>query len=151
MTHSHASRPFSTDGMVEAVCARHPRTAIDLGCGEGWLVRALASQHIDVLGIDAVQALLRAIPGLPVPDGALIVQTLHPLACADSSYHDGWREGSWDGCGDGFGAAAPRYFRTLGGGVACLAGAGLQLVQLIEPVHPHSVRPASMILVAEVA
>ncbi len=194
-----ASRVLVTDrAILETVCARHPRTAIDLGCGEGWLVRALASRHIDALGVDAVDALvqaakragpgrfltldyaavaagalteradaivcnfsllgdtsvnglLRAIPGLLTAGGALIVQTLHPLTAMGSTYRDGWREGSWSGCGDGFGSAAPWYFRTIGGWLASLSGAGLQLTQLLEPLHPHDGGPVSMILVARVA
>ncbi|TAL84812.1 MAG: methyltransferase domain-containing protein [Rhodanobacter sp.] len=198
-----ASRVRVTDhAMLAAVRAQHPCTVIDLGCGEGWLVRALAREGIDGLGVDAVAALvqaaegeghgrfltldyaavaagaltsrfdvvacnfsllggesvdavLRAIPGLLMPGGALVVQTLHPLAGAGSSpgsaYCDGWREGSWDGCGEGFGPAAPWYFRTLSGWIACLVAAGLQLVQLMEPTDPHSRRPASMILVAKAA
>ena len=56
-----ASRRLVTDAaIVAAIRARAPRRVIDLGCGEGWLARALAAQGIDVLGIDAVPALVAA-------------------------------------------------------------------------------------------
>lgn len=193
-----ASRRLATDQAVcEAVRQRHPQSVIDLGCGEGWLVRALAAEGIEVLGIDAVpalidaardagggrflaldyaqvaagalheaadvvvcnfslfgaesvDALLRAVPSLLHPGGALILQTLHPfVACGDAPYVDGWREGSWQGCGDGFGQAAPWYFRTVAGWIEALARAGLTVVQSTEPVHPASGKPLSLIVTAE--
>jgi 2-polyprenyl-3-methyl-5-hydroxy-6-metoxy-1,4-benzoquinol methylase len=191
-----ASRRLVTDAaIVAAVRARSPRSAIDLGCGEGWLVRALATQGIDVLGVDAVPALVQAaeqagdgcfvamdyaqvaagalearadvaicnfsllggesvdallcaVPRLLLPGGALLIQTLHPWsACGDAPYRDGWREGSWAGCGEGFGEAAPWYFRTFTGWMRSFAAAGLVLEWMCEPVHPQSGQPASVIFV----
>lgn len=187
-------RRVTDQAILDTVLARSPRTAIDVGCGEGWLARALAAKGVQVLGVDAVpalveaarakgggefrvlsyediasgaldqradvvvcnfsllggssvDALLAAVPDLLEPNGALIVQTLHP-AMAGEPYADGWREGSWIGCGEGFGEAAPWYFRTLGSWVAAFGQAGLSLVQLVEPVHPDTGRPASVIFVA---
>lgn len=189
------SRRLVTDqAIVDAVLARSPRTAIDVGCGEGWLARALAAQGVQVIGVDvvpalvesarakgggdfrvlsyedvaagalreradvvvcnfsllggaSVDALLAAVPGLLAPGGRLIVQTLHPLMAAEP-YADGWREGSWVGCGEGFGEAAPWYFRTLGGWVSAFERAGLGLRDVVEPLHPHTGRPASVIFIA---
>lgn len=54
-----ASRALVTDAaIVDAVRARHPRTGVDLGCGEGWLVRALAG--VDMVGVDAIAGLVDA-------------------------------------------------------------------------------------------
>ncbi|GJL56980.1 MAG: hypothetical protein NPIRA02_41120 [Nitrospirales bacterium] len=44
--------------IVEAVIAQSPRTVLDVGCGEGWLVRALGQCGIDALGIDGVPQLI---------------------------------------------------------------------------------------------
>jgi len=192
------SRRLVTDrAIVEAVLSHKPRSAIDLGCGEGWLVRALAAQGVDVLGVDVVpelieaartqgggrfqtmsyaqiaggeldakadvaicnfsllgkastEAVLAAVPGLLEPGGALLVQTLHPLAaCGELPYRDDWREGSWAGCGEGFGQAAPWYFRTLGGWLDMFAACGWLLSRIEEPLHPQSRRPASIIFVLE--
>lgn len=194
------SRKLVTDqAIVQAVLVRAPRRVIDLGCGEGWLARRLAEAGVEVLGVDAipalvmaaqaqgggefrvmsyeaiaqgglqaraevvvcnfsllggasVDALLAAVPGLLAPGGCLWVQTLHPLsALGDEPYRDGWREGSWAGCGEGFGQAAPWYFRTLGGWVASFAQAGLRLDEVREPMHPHTGRPASILFRVAVA
>ena len=189
------SRKLVTDqAIVDAVLAQSPRTVIDVGCGEGWLARALAAHGVRVIGVDvvpslvasargqgggdfrvlsyediaagalperadvvvcnfsllggaSVDALLAAVPGLLEPGGSLIVQTLHPLMAAEP-YADGWREGSWVGCGDGFGQAAPWYFRTLGGWASAFGQAGLGLRGIVEPIHPHTGRPASVIFLA---
>ncbi|RDI97459.1 methyltransferase domain-containing protein [Dyella solisilvae] len=191
------SRQLVTDrAIVDAVLAQSPRRVIDLGCGEGWLTRALADAGIAVIGVDAVPSLieaaradgggdfrvlsyaeltagalreradvvvcnfsllgedsvagvLAAVPSLLEAGGVLIVQTLHPLvATGDKPYRDGWREGSWAGCGEGFAEPAPWYFRTMGGWLAAFAKAGLHLKGMLEPIHPHTGRPASVIFLA---
>jgi len=50
-----ASRVEVTNqAIVDAVIERSPSSVLDVGCGEGWLVRRLADSGIDALGIDAV-------------------------------------------------------------------------------------------------
>lgn len=47
------SRQAGTDrAIVEAVQAHKPERVLDLGCGEGWLARALAENGVAVTGID---------------------------------------------------------------------------------------------------
>jgi len=46
--------------ILNAITAQSPRTVLDLGCGEGWLSRTLASRGIDVTGVDAVEELLES-------------------------------------------------------------------------------------------
>ncbi len=58
---SIASRSLATDtAVVEAVLDGSPRSVTDLGCGEGWLARALAHHGIEVRGYDAVGELVDA-------------------------------------------------------------------------------------------
>jgi 2-polyprenyl-3-methyl-5-hydroxy-6-metoxy-1,4-benzoquinol methylase len=200
---SIASRRLVTDqAIIAAILAREPRSVIDVGCGEGWLLRALADQpggsglqltgfdavpalvaearsagradyqvasyedlaagrisisgdvvvcNFSLLGKEPVEALIRAMPAMLTVRGVFIVQTLHPLvACGPSTYEDGWRETTWDGCGDQFTDPAPWYFRTLGSWLELLHGVGLRLRELREPLHPHTGKPASVILVADV-
>lgn len=192
-----ASRKLVTDAaIVAAALAQRPRSALDLGCGEGWLSRQLAACGIGVLGIDAVPDLIgsaqeRAGPGeryrqlsyaalaagalrerfdllvanfsllgresvveifavaptLLNPGGQLLVQTLHPLmSCGGAEYRDGWRAGTRDGFGEEFSHPAPWYFRTLESWLALYCGNGLELVGIQEPLHPHTGKPASLIL-----
>lgn len=192
------SRTRVTDAaIVVAVSDRSPASVLDIGCGEGWLARALSAHGIRVIGVDAVpalvdlatragggdfrvasydeiaagrlhvsvdvavanfaltgretvEALLRRVPWLLAPGGALIVQTVHPwLACGELPYVDGWREGSWDGFGPDFTVAPPWFFRTTGSWVALLVASGLRVVEVREPTDPVTGRPASMIFVAE--
>jgi 2-polyprenyl-3-methyl-5-hydroxy-6-metoxy-1,4-benzoquinol methylase len=196
------SRRLVTDqAIVDAIVDRHPHSVIDLGCGEGWLLRALAaslshtSPHLtgfdavpaliaqareaggaacqvatyedlaagrfnlsadvvvcnfSLLGKEPVDALLHAIPAWLSKGGALIVQTLHPLvACGAATYEDGWRATTWDGFGEQFTDPAPWYFRTLGSWLQRLRDAGLSLLEMREPLHPHTGKPASVIFVAE--
>lgn len=53
------SRRLITDqAIVDAVLDNRPRSVLDVGCGEGWLVRALTAHGIQAIGVDAVPALI---------------------------------------------------------------------------------------------
>jgi 2-polyprenyl-3-methyl-5-hydroxy-6-metoxy-1,4-benzoquinol methylase len=43
-----------------AILGRQPERVLDLGCGEGWLLRALADRGIDATGVDGDAALVVA-------------------------------------------------------------------------------------------
>lgn len=185
--------------IVDAVLSRSPTRVLDIGCGEGWLVRALSERGIDATGIDvvpsliaeataagggnfsvasyediaagsyrdevdvvvanfaliggeAVDQLIHHVPSLLVPAGALVVQTLHPVvASGDTPYVDGWRSGSWTGFSAEFTDPAPWYFRTIGSWLRLFETAGLPLVEMREPLHPVTQRPASIIYIAQCA
>ncbi|MCC2958518.1 class I SAM-dependent methyltransferase [Massilia sp. IC2-477] len=187
----------TNSAIVEAVRARAPRLGVDLGCGEGWLVRALpevamvgvdaiaglveqarsagggefrqlsyeqiaagelqlaadvAVCNFSLIGDEATRGLLRAAPSYLRPGGHLIVQTVHPVvACGDAPYVDGWREGSWAGFSSAFADAAPWYFRTVSSWIALFVEHGLQVVEMREPLHPATRKPASLILTGRLA
>lgn len=55
------SRRLATDkAIVEAVRSCAPRRVLDAGCGEGWLVRALTTEGMTVVGMDASAPLIDA-------------------------------------------------------------------------------------------
>ena len=56
-----ASRKNGTDAAIVEACRAHPgMTVLDVGCGEGWLSRALASSGATVVGVDASEPLIIA-------------------------------------------------------------------------------------------
>ncbi len=59
------SRRLVTDAaIVSAILEQKPQRVLDVGCGEGWLARALSAQGIDVTGIDASAPLIEAARAL---------------------------------------------------------------------------------------
>ena len=54
------SRKLVTDrAIVDAVTARQPDSVLDIGCGEGWLTRALVDHGVkQAIGVDAIPALI---------------------------------------------------------------------------------------------
>lgn len=190
------SRKLVTNQAIIATILRYrPQTALDLGCGEGWLARQLATHGIRVMGVDAVPALIenakrlgggefavysyeqiidgvlenqfdavvcnfsllgkesvdhlmRHIPALLNDGGHLFIQTLHPLiAGGDAPYQDGWRSGSWTGFSAEFSDPAPWYFRTMGAWIKLFLDSKLTLTELLEPLHPNTGKPVSLLLV----
>lgn len=54
------SRKLITDkAIVEVILSHSPNSVLDLGCGEGWLVRELASHVSHLVGVDVVPDLIR--------------------------------------------------------------------------------------------
>lgn len=191
------SRQLGTDGaIVEIVRALSPRSVLDMGCGEGWLVRALAAQGIEGTGMDGSAALieaarhenigvfrhlsyealvadpvqvggpfdaivcnfallgevlaplLTALRVLTLPGGHLVVQTAHPLSGGDAAYAAGWREESFSAFGVAYPSPMPWFFRPFGNWVSLLTETGWTLTHAHEPLHPHTQRPLSLLLVA---
>ena len=102
--------------------------------------------NFSLLGNGSVESMLAALPGYLRERGRLIVQTLHPIAaCGDQPYEDGWRNGSWQGCGPDFTDPAPWYFRTLESWLRMLRRCGFEPLDLCEPTIPGSSAPVSIL------
>lgn len=56
---SISSRQFTNQAILDAILALDSNTIIDVGCGEGWLTTVLSNSGKQVVGIDAVEALLQ--------------------------------------------------------------------------------------------
>lgn len=118
------SRILVTDAaIVEAVRRHAPRTGVDLGCGEGWLVRALP--EVAMVGVDAVDGLVeqaRAAGG-----GDFRVLSYEQIAAGELPLAVDVAVANFSLIGkeavDGLFAAAPTYLRKGG-------------VLVVQTVHP---------------
>jgi len=96
-----------------------------------------------------IRPLLEAVHTWLVKDGALIIQTLHPLSQdPDTRDEAGWRTETFAQMGDGFSAHMPYYFRTFSNWVEELTAAGFAIAHCQEPPHPETGRPLSLLIVA---
>jgi 2-polyprenyl-3-methyl-5-hydroxy-6-metoxy-1,4-benzoquinol methylase len=106
----------------------------------------LAVANFSLFGDRSVTELFRAFPAILNPQGIVIVQTLHPIvACGDLPYLDGWRASSWAGFSDDFTDPAPWYFRTLATWIELFTTSGFTIVEIREPIHPQTGKPAAVI------
>lgn len=121
-----ASRRAGTDAaIVDAVTACGARRVLDLGCGEGWLARALAARGIDVLGIDASAALVDAARAA---GGARFdVAGYADIACGR------FAAGAFDAVVFNFALLGEDLAPALDAARACLADGGTLLVQTVHP------------------
>lgn len=55
-----ASRAFTNPAIVDIIRDNDPENILDLGCGEGWLTRALSHGKNKVTGADATETLLES-------------------------------------------------------------------------------------------
>ena len=105
-----------------------------------------------LLGKASVDGVFKTVPALLKPHGSFIIQTLHPhFSCGDTPYQDGWRQGSWSGFSADFTDPAPWYFRTLETWLKLFADSGFRLLEIREPIHPNTQKPASVIFLAKLS
>jgi 2-polyprenyl-3-methyl-5-hydroxy-6-metoxy-1,4-benzoquinol methylase len=190
------SRRVATDAaIIDVVTSLRPGKVLDLGCGEGWLARALSSAGMEVWGVDASVPLVEAARGLGGgtfvaasyeqlaagavelpeafdvavanfaileedvsamftaalrlvrPDGALVIQTVHPAFAGDGPYVSGWRTETFAAFPGEWPESMPWYFRTLSDWVAVLGTHGWRLADVREPVDPRNGRALSILFI----
>ena len=170
-------------------------SVIDIGCGEGWLLRYLEQKgYKNLFGVDAIppliasakqsvptasfatctyqeiaegklpfkgfdlivcnfsllgkestEDLIKSLPYLLKINGKVIVQTLHPHTIKGVGNTSTWVEGSWIGMKRDFQMPYDWYFRTLEDWLVLFENAKLGLLEQIEPLHPYTDLPASII------
>lgn len=186
---------ITNKAVVDAVISTRSATCLDVGCGEGWLVRELVKNGVASFGIDIVPELIESarkegsgkfkvlsyeelsfevikrvfgvvvcnfsllgkesvehvfkkVLSLLNNNGFFIVQTLHPVVCCEQrKYIDGWEEGSWSGFSSKFSDPAPWYFRTLETWKRLFIENGFEIKEIIEPINPKTLKPASIIFI----
>lgn len=201
-SHGIESRRLATDeAILNAVSIRSSNKVLDVGCGEGWLCRALEERGIRCVGVDGsaalveagraagggefhhlcyediathpeqlgrasydsivcnfsllaeeLEPLLRSFAALLTAEGRLLIQTVHPWSArGDGPYSSGWRVERFDSFNGGFSEPMPWYFRTLGSWAQELHRAGFAIEQLLEPTHPQTGEPLSLLIIAHPA
>lgn len=94
-------------------------------------------------------ALLGALRSTLGAAGVLLIQSVHPwTARGEAPYRDGWRTETYAGFGEDFTHPMPWFYRTLESWVESLGAAGWYLAEILEPLHPVTGHPASLLLTA---
>jgi 2-polyprenyl-3-methyl-5-hydroxy-6-metoxy-1,4-benzoquinol methylase len=92
---SIASRKLVTDqAIIDAVSSIPSRRILDVGCGEGWLARALSDRGMNVTGIDVVPELIAqaGAPTCATASGTVAFQVQGYASIANRE----WRAGPFD-------------------------------------------------------
>jgi len=109
----------------------------------------LAVCNFSLLGDKSVSSVFKSVPGCLEPGGKFVIQTIHPeVDSVMKNKASGWREGSWSGFSETFTDPAPWYFRTKNDWQQLFTENSFFLEKIIEPKHPQTNLPLSIIFVA---
>jgi len=121
------SRRVGTDlAIVEAVRQRAPERVLDVGCGEGWLVRALAEGGVDVVGVDGSAPLIDAARSA---GGG----TFHVRSYAEIAADPEWLDTAFDAVIFNFALLEQDVGPLLEAVRGCLAPSGALFIQTVHP------------------
>ncbi len=105
-----------------------------------------------------LEPVLRSLQGLLRPHGSLVIQTVHPDAIASPepaisavpaiTLTDGWQWETFESFGSAFQVGMPWFFRTAESWLQVLSRSGWKLEQRLDPRHPQTQAPLSLIFVA---
>jgi 2-polyprenyl-3-methyl-5-hydroxy-6-metoxy-1,4-benzoquinol methylase len=121
------SRRLVTDrAIVDAVSSVSASRVLDVGCGEGWLARALSAHGIAVTGVDAVPELISHAARLG--GGEFHVQEYRAIANRQ------WRGGPFDTAVCNFSLLGAESVESLLAGIGDYLHAGGHVV--VQTLHP---------------
>jgi 2-polyprenyl-3-methyl-5-hydroxy-6-metoxy-1,4-benzoquinol methylase len=126
-TGSIQSRTLVTDrAIVDAVSSMAPRRVLDVGCGEGWLARALSARGMAVTGVDAVPEFIAQAGGLGGGE-------FHVLEYRAIAYRQ-WRGGPFDAAVCNFSLLGAQSVESLLAALGGYIAAGGYLI--VQTLHP---------------
>ncbi|MDX1347497.1 MAG: class I SAM-dependent methyltransferase [Thiomicrorhabdus chilensis] len=124
--HIESRKLITNRAIVEAVLSHSPESVLDIGCGEGWLIRELASQVPHLVGVDVVPDLIEQAES--AGGGHFLVTSYEDIAA-------GALEGLFDVVVCNFSLLGKESVESLFGAVpASLKTDGVFIVQTPHPV-----------------
>jgi 2-polyprenyl-3-methyl-5-hydroxy-6-metoxy-1,4-benzoquinol methylase len=124
--HIESRKLITNKAIVEAVLSHSPDSVLDIGCGEGWLIRELASRVPNLVGVDVVPDLIEQAE--KAGGGRFLVASYGDIAA-------GAVEGSFDVVVCNFSLLGKESVETLFEAIpANLKAGGVFIVQTPHPV-----------------
>jgi 2-polyprenyl-3-methyl-5-hydroxy-6-metoxy-1,4-benzoquinol methylase len=138
---SIASRKLVTDqAIIDAVSSVSCARILDIGCGEGWLARALSALGMSVTGVDVVPALIAQAVAAPRTTGSGSVAFHVQDYASISNRH--WRCGPFDAAVCNFSLLGRESVDSL---IAALPwylnDSGYLIIQTLHPVAACGMQP----------
>ena len=147
---SIASRKSVTDrAIIDAVSSVSCARILDLGCGEGWLARALSALGMSVTGVDVVPALIaqaaasaEAAPAAAVSRNTVFGSLAFHVQDYASIANRQWRAGSFDAAVCNFSLLGRESVDSLLAALPWyLADPGYLIIQTLHPVAACGEQP----------